>query len=56
MIDLKDFNLGDIVQHKLSNDWLMIVSIDCKYGTCECRMKNLRKKEFYDYELIEKQK
>ena len=41
---------GDIVEHKLSKDWLMVLNIISE-DTVECRMKNLIIEDFKDFEL-----
>ncbi len=49
MVDLTTVKKGDILEHKLSKDWLM--AIEVKGNEVTCRTKSLDIKDFYDFEL-----
>ena len=44
--------VGDIVEHKLSKDWLLILEIND--DVFKCRTKKLEIVEIYEFELKEK--
>ena len=48
-MDISEVKKGDIVEHVLSKDWLLVLSI--YHDKVECRTKSLDIKEFYDFEL-----
>jgi hypothetical protein len=52
-MDLTQLKPGDIVEHKLSKDWLMVLNISSNsaHALVTCRTKSLDIKEFYDFEL-----
>ncbi len=49
-MDLMQLQPGDIVEHKLNKDWLMV--LDCSTGNdILCRTKSFQTVNFYDFEL-----
>ncbi len=45
--------VGEIVEHILSKDWLVILEIND--NIIKCRTKKLEVVELYDFELVKKQ-
>ena len=51
-IDIGTLKPGDILQHKLSKDWVMFIGLKLDAVTkIYCRTKSLDIKDFYDFEL-----
>ncbi len=54
-IDINALKEGDILQHKLSKDWVMVLEIKVNINPdivkIYCRTKSLDIKDFYDFEL-----
>lgn len=48
-MDISEVKQGDIIEHILSKDWLLVLEVDG--NMVECRTKSLDIKEFYDFEL-----
>ena len=48
-LKMNKYNIGDIVEHKLSKDWLMILKL-CKEQVL-CRTKDLREIWVYGFEI-----
>jgi hypothetical protein len=46
--------VGDIVEHILSKDWLLILIYEPVSNRYLCRMKNHNYDWFYDFELVKK--
>jgi hypothetical protein len=45
---------GDIIQHRLQREWLMVVAVESMPGSAQkikCRTKRLEVKEFNRFEL-----
>ena len=53
-MDVQDLKKGDIVQHKLSKDWLMVINV--LQNSVDCRTKSLTIETFNDFELEPKPK
>ncbi len=49
-IDLNTLKAGDILQHKLSKDWVMVLEVTGSKKVTS-RTKSLDIKDFYDFEL-----
>lgn len=52
----REFDKGEIVEHKLSKEWVMVLSYDSKENTYLCRTKSFDEVKFNDYELTERRK
>jgi hypothetical protein len=50
------YKIGDIVEHILSKDWLLVVMYEPVTNRYLCRMKNHLTDWFYDFELTNKNK
>lgn len=50
------FQIGDIVEHILSKDWLLVMLYEPVTNRYLCRMKNHQAEWFYDFELVAKTK
>ncbi len=50
MVDLKAIKKGDILEHKLSKDWVMVLEVTGSKKITS-RTKSLDIKDFYDFEL-----
>jgi hypothetical protein len=48
------FQIGDIVEHLLSKDWLLVLLYEPISNRYLCRMKNHNQEWFYDFELVGK--
>ena len=48
------FNVGDIVEHILSKDWLLVILFEPVTNRYLCRMKNHGIDWFYEFELVNK--
>ena len=46
------FNKGDIVEHRLNKEWLMVLEVRC--DCIECRTKSLEVRTFQEFELKER--
>lgn len=46
------YKAGDIVEHILSKDWLLILEYEPTYKRYLCRMKNHNSDWFFEFELI----
>jgi hypothetical protein len=44
-----EFKTGQIVEHKLSKDWLMVIEIGV--SLIKCRTKDLRIVDLFDFEI-----
>ncbi len=55
MVDLKVVKKGDILEHGLSKDWVMMLdtkeTVIPNLRMITCRTKSLDIKDFYDFEL-----
>lgn len=51
----KEFEPGEIVEHKLSREWVMILSYDSKNDAYSCRTKSFEEVHFKSFELSERQ-
>lgn len=50
----KEFDQGEIVEHKLSREWLMVLKYHPNERTYTCRTKSFEELSFYDFELSER--
>ncbi len=48
-MDINSLKKGDVIQHKLSKDWLLVIEV--QPVTVKCRTKSFQIIEFFDYEL-----
>lgn len=46
-----EFVEGEIVEHKLNKEWLMIINVKPGEDVVTCRSKNFQIIDFYEYEL-----
>ena len=46
------FKKGDIVEHKLNKEWLMVLEV--RGADIECRTKSLEVRTFQEFELKER--
>jgi len=47
----EEFEPGEIVEHKLSKEWVMVISYKDKDKTYSCRTKSFEVRDFYSFEL-----
>lgn len=52
----KEYNPGEIIEHKLSKEWVMVLNYNAKERVYTCRTKSFDEKQFHDFELQEKRK
>jgi len=52
----EEFDPGEIVEHKLSREWVMILSYSPKEKAYSCRTKSFEMVIFYDFELQKRNK
>ena len=50
----EEFNPGEIVEHKLSREWVMVLSYNSKDKVYTCRTKSFEMVTFQDFELQKK--
>lgn len=47
----EEFNPGEIVEHKLSKEWVMVLSYDSKSKKYLCRTKSFEEVYFFNFEV-----
>jgi hypothetical protein len=47
----EEFKQGEIVEHKLTKEWLMVLFFDEKKSTYTCRTKGFEEIVIYSFEL-----
>ena len=47
----KEFEKGEVVEHRLSREWVMVLSYNSKDGVYLCRTKSFEERTFYEFEL-----
>ncbi len=50
----ENFKVGEIVEHVLNKEWLLILEVDEETSSYVCRTKNLTIDAFYDFELTKR--
>lgn len=45
------FKTGDMVEHKLNKEWLLVLKANKNDGMYCCRTKSLKTEYFYEFEL-----
>lgn len=50
----KEFDPGEIVEHKLSREWVMVLEYNSKEDFYLCRTKSFEEKKFKSFELQER--
>lgn len=50
----REYNPGEVVEHKLSREWVMVLSYSSKDKVYSCRTKSFEEVKFFDFELQEK--
>lgn len=50
----REFDPGEIVEHKLSREWVMVLEYDSKEEIYLCRTKSFEEVKFKSFELTEK--
>ncbi len=53
-MNINSLKKGDVVEHRLNGDWLMVLKIGKEQVLC--RTKDLREEWFYEFELTERNK
>jgi hypothetical protein len=48
------YKIGDVVEHILSKDWLLVLEYHVEAGRYLCRMKNHTTDWFFEFELKER--
>ena len=51
-----EFEKGEVVEHKLSREWVMILNYDASKKVYNCRTKAFEEVRFFDFELQERKK
>jgi hypothetical protein len=52
---MREFELGEVVEHRLHNEWLLVVDTEDEDAYL-CRTKAMQIMKFYDFELKKKKR